>query len=265
VDEHDLRAELAFAQELADMAAAITTAAFGGRLDVKLKADHTPVTQADVGAERAIRAAVAAAFPEDDVLGEEDGRTGPGGNGRTWIVDPIDGTMNFAAGIPLWSTLIALAVDGRPALGLVDVPPLRRRYHAVRGGGAWMNGSPIAVSAVTELSEALVLHSGVEEWTSGPSAVAGPGLDALVRVVEGSRRSRGLSDAVGHALVAEGSAEVLLERSPCGEWDWAACMVVVEEAGGRMTTLDGATPRHGCDLLVSNGGLHEQVLGLLRP
>ena len=261
MDEPDLSAELAFAQELADMAAAITTAAFGGRLDVKLKADRTPVTEADLRAERAIRAAVAAAFPDDDVLGEEDGRTGPVGSGRTWIVDPIDGTKNFAAGIPLWSTLIALAVDGRPVLGLVDVPPLRRRYHAVRGGGAWMNGEPIAVSEVTELSEALVLHSPVEEWTSG----AGLGLDALLRVVEGSRRTRGLSDAVGHLLVADGSAEVLLERSPCGEWDWAACMVIVEEAGGRMTTLDGAAPWHGCDLLVSNGHLHERVLQLLRP
>lgn len=263
MDEPDLSAELAFAQELADMAAAITTAVFGGRLDVRLKADRTPVTEADVAAERIIRAAVAAAFPDDDVVGEEDGRTGPGGNGRTWIIDPIDGTENFAAGIPLWSTLIALAVDGRPALGLIDIPPLRRRYHAVRGGGAWMNGEPIAVSEVTELSQALLVHSGVEEWTSGSDA--GPGLDALLRVVEGSRRTRGLSDAVGHVLVADGSAEVLLERSPCGEWDWAACMVVVEEAGGRMTTLDGAAPRHGCDLLVSNGHLHDAVLQLLRP
>jgi histidinol-phosphatase len=186
---------------------------------------------------------------------------GPGSSGRTWIVDPIDGTNNFAAGVPLWSTLIALAVDGRPVLGLVDIPLLRRRYHAVRGGGAWRNGAPVSVSGVERLAEALVLHSGVEEWTSG----AGLGLDAFLRVVEGCRRTRGLSDAVGHMLVADGSADVLLERSPCGEWDWAACMVIVEEAGGRMTTLDGDAPSPGCTLLVSNGPLHGPVQGLLRP
>jgi histidinol-phosphatase len=262
VDEPDLSAELAFAVQLADMAAAITTAAFGGRQDVTFKADGTPVTRADLLTERAIRAAVASAFPEDDVLGEEDDRTGAGRSGRTWIVDPIDGTKNFAAGVPLWSTAIALAVEGIPVLGLVDVPPLGRRYHAVRGGGSWMNGEPIAVSGVTEPAEALVLHSPLEEWilTAVP-----PDLDALLRVVEASRRTRGLSDAVGHLLVADGSADVLLERSPCGEWDWAACMVIVEEAGGRMTTLDGKAPSHGCHLLVSNGALHDAVLRLLRP
>lgn len=261
MDELDLSAELAFAHALADTAAAITTAAFGGRQRVELKADRTPVTEADRAAERAIRAAVAAAFPQDDVAGEEDGRTGPGRNGRTWIIDPIDGTKNFAAGVPLWSTAIALAVQGRPVLGLIDVPPLGRRYHAVRGGGAWMNDGPIAVSEVRETAEALVLHSPVEEWTSGE----GLGLDVFLRVVGSSRRTRGLSDAIGHLLVADGSAEVLLERSPCGEWDWAACMVIVEEAGGRITTMEGAAPWDGCDLLVSNGHLHEAVLRLLRP
>ena len=260
MDEPDLSAELAFAVELADMAATITTAAFGGRQDVELKADRTPVTETDLRAERAIREAVASAFPDDDVLGEEDGRTGPGGNGRTWVVDPVDGTKNFAAGVPLWSTLIALSVHGRPVLGLVDVPPLGRRYRAARGAGAWMNDGPVAVSDVVELGEALVLHSPIEEWTRSEE----PDLDALLRVVGKCRRTRGLSDAVGHLLVADGSADVLLERSPCGEWDWAACMVIVEESGGRMTTLDGEPPRHACDLLVSNGALHDPVLGLLR-
>jgi len=261
VDERDLTQDLAFAVELADTAARITTAAFGGRQDVELKADRTPVTEADRAAERAILDAVASAFPDDDVLGEESGRIGPGRSGRTWIVDPIDGTQNFAAGVPLWSTLIALAVEGHPVLGLIDIPPLGRRYHALRGGGAWTNGRGVAVSQVTELAEALVLHSGVEEWTSG----SGLGLDAFLRVVEGCRRSRGLSDAIGHMLVADGSADVLLERSPCGEWDWAACMVIVEEAGGRLTTLDGAPPSPGCDLLVSNGPLHAPVQRLLWP
>jgi len=268
VDEPDLSSALAFALELADTVAAITMSGFGGRLDVRIKADRTPVTESDMRAERAIREAIAATFPDDDVLGEEDGRTGPDRNGRVWIVDPIDGTKNFAAGVPMWSTAIALAVDGTPALGVVDVPAWGRRYHAVRGGGSWMNDRPIAVSAVDVLADAFVLPSPLEEWIEGggPDPLEGgaPDLDALLRVVRGCKRTRGLTDAIGHLLVADGSAEVLMEHEPCGTWDWAACMVIVEEAGGRMTTLEGAPPSHGCDLLVSNGHLHDAVLELLR-
>ena len=257
----DLDAALDFALELADLAASITVPVFGGRLDVELKADRTPVTVADRAAERAVRAAVAEAFPDDDVLGEEDGRTGSGRSGRTWIVDPIDGTRNFADGIPLWATLIALSIDGRPAVGVADVPPLARRYHAARGRGATMNGRRIAVSRVASLADAIVLHSPVEDWLGD----AGPDLDALRRVADGSMRTRGLSDAIGHLFVADGSAEALLEHEPCGEWDWAAPMVIVEEAGGRLTTMDGTPPFHGSDLLASNGGVHDALLGLLYP
>ena len=260
MDQPDLSAELDFALELAETVAAITTSGFGGRLDVRLKSDRTPVTESDVRAERAIREAVVVAFPDDAVIGEEDGRTGSDRNGRVWIVDPIDGTKNFAAGVPMWSTAIALAVDGTPALGVVDVPAWGRRYHAVRGGGSWMNDRPIAVSEVDVLADAFVLPSPLEEWIEGGS----PDLDALLRVVRGCKRTRGLTDAIGHLLVADGSAEVLMEHEPCGMWDWAACMVIVEEAGGCMTTLQGAPPSHGCDLLVSNGHLHDAVLTLLR-
>jgi histidinol-phosphatase len=260
VERTDLSDELTFASELADLAAAITVPAFGGRLAVELKADRTPVTEADRAAERAIRGAVAEAFPDDDVLGEEDGRSGSGRSGRTWVVDPIDGTRNFADGVPLWTTLIALSVEGRPVVGVADLPPLARRYVAARGLGATMNGRPVSVSGVGTLAEAVVLHSPVEDWIGG----AGPDLEALRRVAAGSLRTRGISDAVGHLLVADGSAEALLEHEPCGEWDWAACMVIVEEAGGRLTALDGSAPRHGSDLLVSNGRVHDALLEAVR-
>jgi len=251
------RADLAFAHELADVAAEVTLAWFGGRLPVDLKADATPVTEVDRKAERAIRDAIAARFPDDGVLGEEEGSS-PGSSGRRWIVDPVDGTKLYAEGIPLWTTLIALEVDGETVLGVADAPALRARYHACRGEGAWRNGDRLQVSEVDELAASFVVHSGIEEWIGGGRD------DRLRDVASRARRTRGLSDAWAHLLVAQGSVEVLLEHEPCQPWDWAATEVIVEEAGGRITTLDGDAPAVGRDLLVSNGRVHDEVLGVLR-
>jgi len=256
VDQPDLSAELAFAHELADVAAKVTLPAFGGRLTVTTKADSTVVTHADVEAERAIRELVAATFPDDGVHGEEDGRTG-GRNGRTWVIDPIDGTLNYADGVPLWTTLIGLEVDGRVVLGVADAPALGARYHALRGGGAWCGRRRLRTSEVARMGDAVVLHSSTEEWAAGGR------IDDLVRVVAAARRSRGMSDAWGHLLIAQGSAEVLLEHEPCFEWDWTATRVILEEAGGRLTSLDGGQPLAGSGLLASNGAVHEETLDLL--
>jgi histidinol-phosphatase len=250
-------ADLSCALAMADVAAAITAPAFGGRLAVELKADRTPVTEVDLRVERALRETVAGTFPDDDVLGEEEGRIGRGRSGRTWIVDPIDGTKNFADGVPLWTTMIALADAAGEAVAVVDVPLFGARYHAVRGGGAWRGAERLAVSDTAALAEAFVLHSGLEEWIHGDA------LDGLARVAEAARRTRGLSDSWGQLLVAQGSADVLLEYEPCGIWDWAATRLIVEEAGGRLTTLDGGPVEPGCDLLVTNGRLHDEVAALL--
>jgi histidinol-phosphatase len=246
--------ELAFAHHLADVAAAITTRG-GHRPRVRRKADQTPVTDVDVEVEGALRAEVAGRFPSDAFLGEEGGRSGTAP--RTWIVDPIDGTRNFVDDIQLWATLIALEVDGTTEVAVVDAPLLRERYDAVRGAGARLNGAPIAVSGVSGLERSFVLHSGIEEW------VRDPRWNRFVRLVGGSARSRGLSDFWGHVLVARGSAEVLLEHEPCGVWDWAALRLIVEEAGGRMTTLEGDEPSHLCSLVSSNGLVHDEVLSSL--
>ena len=250
-------ADLAFALELADIAAAISLPAFGGRLEVELKADRTPVTEVDIRVERALREAVAAMFPHDDFHGEEDGRTGGGRNGRIWIVDPIDGTKNFADGVPLWTTMIALADADGVAAAVVDVPTLGSRYRAARGRGAYRDEHRLAVSETDALAEALVLHSGIEEWIHGGR------LDDLARVTEAARRTRGLSDSWGQLLVAQGSADALLEHEPCGVWDWAASGLIVEEAGGRLSRLDGTPAEPGGDLLVTNGRLHDAVMALL--
>jgi histidinol-phosphatase len=257
VDQPDLTIELAFAHELADIAANVTLLRFGDRLPVTRKDDGTSVTDADVAAERTMREALAASFPRDGMHGEETGRI-EGSSGRTWVVDPIDGTAHFADGVPLWTTLIGLEVDGRPAVGVADVPALGVRYHASRGGGAWCGDRPLRTSWVASLADAFIVHSAVEEW------VAGGRIDDLLRVVAAARRTRGLSDAWAHLLIAQGSVEALLENEPCFEWDWTATSVIVEEAGGRLTTLDGDPPAAGGSLLVSNGAVHDETLSALR-
>ncbi len=256
MDQPDLSADLAFAHRLADTAGEVTKPPFGSRLPVELKDDATPVTEVDRAAERAIRAAVAERFPRDGVLGEEEGLD-PGTSGRVWIVDPLDGTKLFAEGIPLWTTLIGLERDGAMVLGLADVPMLGARYHATRGGGAWRGPQRLQVSTTTSLASAFLTHSSLEEW------IAGGRQDALMRVASVARATRGLSDGWVHLLVAQGSVDVLLEHEPCYAWDWAATRVIVEEAGGTVTTLGGEEPRPGSDLLVSNGRVHHEVLEML--
>jgi histidinol-phosphatase len=248
--------ELAFAHEIADVAAAITMPRFGGRSTVTRKHDGTAVTDADVAAEEAIRAAIASAFPTDGMFGEETGRT-DGTSGRTWIVDPIDGTANYADGVPLWTTLIGLEVDGDAVVGVADAPALGTRYHAVRGGGACRDGRTIRSSDIATLAEAFVIHSPAEEW------IIGGRLDDLVRIVSSARRTRGLSDAWGHLLVAQGSSEALVEHQPCFSWDWTATSVIVREAGGALSTLRGEPPTPGDGLVVSNGAVHDELLAAL--
>jgi histidinol-phosphatase len=256
VDERDLTSDLGFALHLADVASAITMRWFGHRLPVELKADDTPVTEVDHAVERAIREEIASAFPGDGVLGEEEGLA-PGANGRTWLIDPVDGTKLFAEGIPLWTTLIGLRVGEEVVVGVADVPALGDRYHGTRGGGAWRGERRLHVSDVGSLAEAFVVHSGVEEW------VAGERDGSLLRVASRARNTRGLSDAWAQLLVAQGSAELLMEHEPCYEWDWAATGVIVEEAGGRLSTFTGDPPTSGRDLLVTNGLVHDEALSAI--
>jgi len=251
-----LHDDLGIALAAADAAAAVTLAWFGDRLPVELKADATPVTEVDRAAERAIREVLAERAPADGILGEEGGHA-PGTNDRTWVIDPVDGTKLYAEGIPLWTTLIALRVGGRSQLGVADAPALFTRYHAVRGQGAWRGEQRLRVSDIDSLDEAFVGHSPIEEWANTGDE------RHLLRVAGQVRRTRGLSDAWAHLLVAQGSMEALLEHEPCFPWDWAATEVIVEEAGGRITTLTGAEPAPGTDLLVSNGLVHDTIVAAL--
>jgi histidinol-phosphatase len=249
-----LEAELAFAREMADRAREISLPLFHRGPEVRFKADRSPVTEADVAIEDLFRKEVAETFPADGVHGEEEGMVS-GGN-RVWVIDPIDGTKNFAAGIQVWATLIALLVDGETVLGLVDAPGLAERYEAIRGAGARLNEEPIRVSTTSSLHEATVAHPSLSEWPADSRPI-------LLDVLGEARRAVGFGDFWGHCLVARGAADAMLE-SRLRIWDWAAVKVVVEEAGGRMTAFDGTPCADGRSVLTSNGRLHDHLVARLR-
>jgi len=249
--------DLLFALHLADLAGAVTMEAFGGRQLVDIKSDLSVVTATDRLTEGVIRSAIRAEFPADGVLGEEEGLH-EGTSDRVWVIDPIDGTRNFAEGLPMWTTLIALKIDGEVQLGVADAPALDERTWAVRGQGAYLNDQPIHVSAVDSLADAFVLHASVEEF------VANGNLDGLVRLTTSARGSRGVADAWGHLLVARGAADVIVEASSCYEWDWAATSVILSEAGGRVSEVSGSGLAPGCRLMAANGRLEDEVRATLR-
>jgi histidinol-phosphatase len=251
--------ERAFSLGLADRAADVAMGLFrGDGLEVRRKADLTLVTQADMSIERKIREQIARAFPDDRILGEEEGGSHDP-SGRVWIVDPIDGTANYARGVQVWATLIALQVDGEGVLGLASAPALGERYVAVAGGGATLNDVPIRVSTVSSLADTHLLLQEFRELLTGPDR------EAVLGLVAESWRGRGFGDFWAHTLVARGSAEVVLEPA-LSVWDYAAIEVIVREAGGRVSTFDGGPLRHGGSMLTTNGLVHDEVLArLARP
>ncbi|HXY73173.1 MAG TPA: inositol monophosphatase family protein [Actinomycetota bacterium] len=246
----DFAPELALAHELADRAAEIAVEVFGREFEVRKKADLTPVTEADTGIEAMIRDAIADRFPGDAILGEEQGLEGSGS--RVWVVDPIDGTKNFAARIPVWATLVAFSVDGDTKVGLASAPLVGERYAAVRGQGATMNGRPIHVSSTTKVAEALVSVADLRPWLERPDR------GAFLRLCAEAERVRGFGDFWGHMLVARGAADAMLE-SELRTWDYAALQVIVEEAGGVMTQVDRSPLADGGSVLTANPALHETI------
>ena len=244
------------AVEAARAAGAIALKYFRGRFEVTLKPDATPVTQADREAELAIVEILGRAFPDHGVLGEEFG--GHGSTEVRWIIDPIDGTKNFVRGIPVWATLIGLEERGEITVGVIHNPVTGELYTARRGGGAFLNGERIHVSAIAELGGATLVHAGL-----GLFREAGR-WESFVRLVDATERQRGFGDYSGYGLVAEGKAELYLEVD-LKPWDLAPCKILVEEAGGRFSDLDGRPTIYSGTALATNGRLHDAALALLRP
>jgi histidinol-phosphatase len=257
--------DLALALALADIADGITLSRFRAEdLVVETKPDLTPVSEADRAVEQAMRARLSEAAPGDAFLGEEYGGAGEadGGTGRRWIVDPIDGTKSYVRGIPAWATLLALESDGELVLGVVSAPALGRRWWATRGGGAFGRDEPggtprpLHVSGVRDLRDAHLCFGGLEEWRAAGR------LDALLDLGARCWRVRGYGDFWSYMLVAEGAVEIGLDPE-LSLWDLAAPMVVVQEAGGRLTDFGGAVTAAGGSAIATNGLLHETARAII--
>ncbi|HEY0139464.1 MAG TPA: histidinol-phosphatase [Thermoanaerobaculia bacterium] len=256
--------DLELALSLADAADAITMKHYrSSSLAVRTKIDRSPVSEADEAVERMIRERLASEHPDDAIVGEEYGVSGTAA--RRWIVDPIDGTKNYVRGIPVFATLIGLEVDGVLTVGVVSAPALHRRWWASRGNGAFIarpegaviNVERMHVSAISTLEEAHVGYDEVKDFDKAGSA------ERFLALTRGAVRSRGFGDFWAHMLVAEGAIEIAIEPAVAW-WDMAAVQVIVEEAGGRFTDLEGRPRADGGSALSTNGLVHETVLELFR-
>ncbi|MFN2555428.1 MAG: inositol monophosphatase family protein [Nitriliruptorales bacterium] len=259
-----------FGHELADLADAITLPAFrkrqaargqqpvrpdaSGAFEFELKDDGSPVTAADRAAEAAMRRAIAQRFPSHAVLGEEEGRQGPG-DAPTWILDPIDGTKNFIRGIPVFATLVALTLDGRGAVAVISAPGLGTRWDGVATGPARQDGRDLWVSEVTDLEEAVVSFGGLSHFSGGAG-------DLISRFTSRTARQRGFGDFWQHCLVASGGIDIALDAE-VERWDLAAPKVIVEAAGGRLSAFDGTDTDAGGNALTTNAHLHEAALRVI--
>lgn len=238
-----MSADLELAFRLADAADAISLPSFRSGLAVETKPDLTPVTQADRSVEAELRRVLARERPDDAILGEEAGAAGDAR--RRWIIDPIDGTRNYSRGIPVWATLVALEVDGAVQLGVVSAPALGHRWWAERGSGAFGDGEPIHVSAISRIEDAVLSFALENE------------LPALARR---AWHARGFGDFWPYMLVAEGGVDGTVDARGVNEWDLAAMQVIVEEAGGRFSDLRGDARIDGGSAVASNGLVHDELL-----
>jgi histidinol-phosphatase len=256
--------DLALAHLLADTADSISMARFrASDLRVESKPDLTPVSDADTAVEQALRATLARARPRDSVLGEEFGRSeaaaGPGS--RHWVIDPIDGTKNFVRGVPIWGTLIALLQGDTPVAGLVSAPALGRRWWGASGLGAYAGkhqhaATRIKVSGVGRLADASFCYSSFSGWAETGR------VQSMVDLTLQAWRSRAYGDFYGYMLLAEGALDAMVEPE-LSLWDVAALIPIINEAGGRITDLNGRPPGDKTSAIATNGLLHETILTAL--
>jgi histidinol-phosphatase len=257
----DLPRLLKFAHGVLDETDAIAMRHFAGELTITEKHDRTLVTQADTEIETLIRERIARKHRRHGVVGEEFGTEQGAGDAR-WIIDPIDATHNFVRAIPVFATLLALERDDELVLGVVSAPALGQRWWAAAGRGAFTRDAAgerrIRVSAIDSFNESQLLFSTLRGLDDANLA------QPLLRATHYSWRDRGFGDFWGHMLVAQGSAESMIEYG-VAPWDMAAPYVIVSEAGGRMTDLEGRSSWSGPQALTTNGLIHDEMLEHLVP
>jgi histidinol-phosphatase len=248
--------ELFFAIEMAKSAGSIAMAHLRQGVSETIKADGTPVTVADKECEMLIRKRIKEMYPGDGILGEEEGAGGQAGSKRRWIIDPIDGTYNYARRMPIFATLIALEQDGEVVLGVVHAPAMQETFWAERGQGAYKNGLPMKVSAIDSLDQAQINFG-------GPNRILALGWwEGLTELVSKTLRQRGFGDYLNFSTVFEGKAEATIEVG-VQIWDLAPMKVLAEESGGKFSDLKGGSSIKDGSCIVSNGKVHEAVLDIL--
>ncbi|HET7482206.1 MAG TPA: inositol monophosphatase family protein [Actinomycetota bacterium] len=259
----DVREALSFARQIAELGGRIAMSHFGHNPRHERKSDGTWVTEADWAVEAQLRVRIARAWPDHNILGEEEGLTAAGGGppqegAPTWVLDPIDGTHNYMRGIPVWATLVALRIEARNVVGVAHAPALGETYDAAVGLGARCNDETISVEPLTSLDDAHYLYGDEKTFAS-------IGLDEFhAALVQRSWRARGFGDFWGHVLVARGAAHFMMEPI-VSLWDIAALEPIVTEAGATMTRIDGSgcDDRDGSALTAAPGAL-QQVSEILQ-
>ncbi len=241
---------LRFAIETAILAGKSTLPYFQTRTPVEIKADQTPITAADRLAERTIRERLAVEYPDEAILGEEEGASGAGH--RRWVLDPIDGTKSFVSGVPLYATLLAFEEERQVQLGVCYFPALNELVYAEEGGGTFWNGVQAHVSERTTL-DGSVIASG-----SATSMAKAGRLQGFRAIEDRVLASRTWGDAYGHSLVATGRVDAMIDPI-VAPWDIAAMSVIVREAGGAFTDFSGREER-GLEAISSNGLVHTEIL-----
>jgi histidinol-phosphatase len=261
MDARDLKARLEFAVDATRAAGKHTLKHFQQGIAVERKADDSPVTIADREAEKLLRAAAAAKYPDDGILGEELGEI-PGRSGYRWIFDPIDGTKSFISGVPLYSTLVGLEYEGESVLGVILIPALDECVCAAKGQGAWyIHGSaaavPARVSKKDRLRDSLFVTSEVKTYSQFDRG------GAYDRLQSAAWLTRTWGDGYGYLLVATGRAELMVDPK-MSIWDCAALQPVIEEAGGKFTDWIGRPTIHSGEAIASNGLVHAEALALMK-
>ena len=253
----DLPRALAVAREAAAAAAEVILHYWRRGVDVELKPDDTPVTVADREAELAIRGILTAALPEAAIYGEEFGLEGSR-DGLLWLVDPLDGTKSFVRRTPFFSTQIALMHAGELVLGVSSAPVYGETMWAHAGGGAWLDGAPVRVASTATMAQAAISTGNVKTLTADAR------WDALGRLIRDSNRIRGYGDFCHYHLLARGGVDLVIE-SDVNILDIAALAVIVREAGGVFTDLDGAAPNLDTrSVLAGTPALHAEALARFR-
>ena len=253
--KNELKELLEFSVALAQGAGDITLEYFRKQPETTTKADGSFVTIADREAEAYLRRHIAERFPDDGVLGEEEGEH-EGRSGRRWIVDPIDGTFAFVHGVPFYGVLIALEIDSNPSLGVVNIPALNEMVSAATGIGCFFNGEPARVSSRKSLAEGLLLCTNFRECARHGFGVAAE------RLQQRARSCRTWGDCYGYVLVATGRAEVMLDPV-MNLWDCAPLLPIIEEAGGTFTDWNGVRTIRGGNSIATNGLLFDEVMTLV--